>query len=81
MPWKKVTKMEEINRFVILASSGHFDMTNLCGQFGTGRKTGSKHLERYASLGLAVLQPRSHPGAHHSAQRSPHDARGRAETR
>jgi hypothetical protein len=61
--------MEEINRFVVLAQSGRFSVTDLCEQFGISRKTGYKHLERYAVLGLAGLQPRSHR-PHHSPQRT-----------
>ena len=61
--------MEEINRFVVLAQSGRFGVTDLCEQFGISRKTGYKHLERYAALGLAGLQPRSHR-PHHSPQRT-----------
>ena len=60
MPWKNVTHMEEINRFVILAQSDRFTITELCEQFGISRKTGYKHLERYAETGLKGLQPRSH---------------------
>ena len=60
MPWQNVTPMEEINRFVVLAQSGRFYLTDLCEQFGISRKTGYKHLERYAALGLPGLQPRSH---------------------
>jgi transposase len=52
--------MEELNRFVVLAQSGRFSVTDLCEQFGISRKTGYKHLERYAALGLAGLRPRSH---------------------
>jgi transposase InsO family protein len=52
--------MEEINRFIQLAKSGQFCVTDLCEQFGISRKTGYKHLERYAALGLAGLAPRSH---------------------
>jgi transposase len=52
--------MEEINRFVVLAQSGRFSVTDLCEQFGISRKTGYKHLERCAALGLAGLRPRSH---------------------
>ena len=69
MPWTNVTYMEEINRFVIRARSGRFTVTELCEQFGISRKTGYKHLERYAALGLAGLQPRSHR-PHHSPQRT-----------
>jgi transposase InsO family protein len=52
--------MEEINRFVILAQSDRFTITELCEQFGISRKTGYKHLERYAASGLDGLQVRSH---------------------
>ena len=48
--------MEEINRFVMLARSGRFSVTDLCEQFGISRKTGYKHLERYAELGLDGLR-------------------------
>jgi hypothetical protein len=44
--------MEEILRFVTLARSDRFSVTDLCEQFGISRKTGYKHLERYAVLGL-----------------------------
>jgi len=60
MPWKEVTPMEEIIRFVTLANSGRFTVTELCEQFGISRKTAYKHLERYAEGGLKALQPRSH---------------------
>jgi hypothetical protein len=49
MPWKTVTTMEEITRFVMLAQSNRFTITELCAQFGISRKTGYKHLERYAT--------------------------------
>lgn len=61
--------MEEINRFVMLARSGRFGVTDLCEQFGISRKTGYKHLERYAAQGLAGLHPRSHR-PHCSPQRT-----------
>jgi hypothetical protein len=44
MPWQNLTPMEEINRFVVLAQSGRFSVTDLCEQFGITRKTGYKHL-------------------------------------
>lgn len=69
MPWQKVTPMEEINRFVILARSGRFSISDLCEQFRISRKTGYKHLERYAALGLAGLRPRS-SRPHGSPQRT-----------
>lgn len=60
MPWQNLTPMEEINRFVVLAQSGRFTVTDLCEQFGVSRKTAYKHLERYACEGLAGLRTRSH---------------------
>lgn len=60
MPWKNVTSMEEITRFVLLAQTDRFTVTELCEQFGISRKTGYKHLERYAANGLKGLQTRSH---------------------
>ena len=60
MPWKNVTPMEEIIRFVILAQSARFTVSELCEQFGISRKTGYKHLERYAASGLKGLVGRSH---------------------
>jgi len=52
MPWNQVTPMEEIIRFVMLARSDHFTLTDLCEQFGVSRKTAYKHLARYATDGL-----------------------------
>ena len=69
MPWTDVTYREEINRFVLLARSGRFTVTELCEQFGTSRKTGYEHLERSAALGLAGLPPRRHR-PHHSPART-----------
>ena len=52
--------MEEIIRFVLLAQSDRFTITELCEQFAISRKTAYKHLERHAAAGLKGLQPRSH---------------------
>src|ERR1700720_1893990 len=60
MPWKNITHMEELIRFVNLAQSDRYTVTELCEQFGISRKTGYKHLERYAADGLKGLAPRSH---------------------
>jgi transposase InsO family protein len=60
MPWKEVTSMEEIIRFVSLAQTDRFTLTELCEQFNISRKTAYKHLERYATGGLQALAPRSH---------------------
>ena len=42
MPWKEVSPMEEIIRFVMLAQSARFTVSELCEQFGISRKTGYK---------------------------------------
>ena len=60
MPWTNVTPMEEIIRFVMLAQTDRFTVTDLCEQFGISRKTGYKHLERYAASGVKGLEERSH---------------------
>ena len=64
MPWKEVTPMEEIIRFVSLANSGRFSLLELCEDFGISRKTGYKHLARYEADGLRGLQPRSRRPKH-----------------
>lgn len=60
MPWQEVTSREELQRFVTLAQTDRFTLTDLCEQFGISRKTGYKHLARYAAGGLQALGPRSH---------------------
>jgi transposase len=52
--------MDERYRFDILAQTDRFTLTDLCEQFGISRKTGHKHLARYAASGLQGLEPRSH---------------------
>ena len=54
MPWKTITPMDEITRFVLLAQTDQCHVSDLCEQFGISRKTGYKHLERYALEGAAV---------------------------
>lgn len=60
MPWKNTIPMEEIIRFVSLAQTDRFTITDLCEQFSISRKTAYKHLQRYAEGGLKALAPRSH---------------------
>ena len=60
MPWKNITPMEEIIRFVMLSQSDRFTVTELCEQFGIRSATGYKHVERCAADGLQGLQTRSH---------------------
>lgn len=52
--------MEEIKRFVTLARTDRFTITDLSEQFGISRKTAYKYLERYAEGGPSALLPRSH---------------------
>ena len=39
MPWKNTTPMEEIIRFVSLAQTDRFTITELCERFGASRRT------------------------------------------
>ena len=59
MPWENVSPMEQKQRFVSLAGSGHFTVTELCREFGVSRKTGHKWLGRHAQEGLKTLEDRS----------------------
>ena len=68
MPWKNVSPMEEKQRFVNLAHSGRFTVTELCAEFGISRKTGHKWLARHAEAGMKGLEERS---------RAPHGVTGR----
>jgi transposase InsO family protein len=51
--------MEQKQRFISLAQSGHFTVSELCGEFGITRKTGHKWLVRYAAGGMKALEERS----------------------
>lgn len=59
MPWKERTPMTEKERFVTLAYTGRFTITELCADFGISRKTGHKYLHRYDSEGRSGLSERS----------------------
>ena len=52
--------MEEIIRFVTLAQSARFTVSELCEQVVISRKTGYEHLKRYSAAGLKGLAVRSH---------------------
>jgi transposase-like protein len=60
--------MEQKQRFINLAQSGHFTVTELCAEFGITRKTGHKWLGRYAAGGREGLEEHS---------RAPHQVTGR----
>jgi transposase-like protein len=59
MPWKNVSAMEQKQRFISLAGSGHFTMTELCRDFGISRQTGHKWVARHAEGGMKALEERS----------------------
>jgi transposase InsO family protein len=59
MAWNQVTLMEEKHRFVSLAGTGKFTVTELCADFKVSRKTGHKWLRRYQQEGTAGLRERS----------------------
>ena len=59
MPWNNESPMEQKQRFIHLAKSGHFTVSELCEDFGITRKTGHKWLARYAESGLAGLAEQS----------------------
>ena len=59
--------MEELTRFIALAQTERFTLTELCEQFGISRKTAYKHLERYALGGFKALEPRSSRPLHSPA--------------
>ena len=58
MPKKTVLPMEQRQRFVALAMSDQFTISELCEQFGISRKTGHKWIGRYAQFGSAGLAER-----------------------
>jgi len=60
--------MNEKERFVMLAQTGRFTITELCTDFGISRRTGHKYLRHYAEQGRAGLQelsrrPKGSPSA------------------
>jgi putative transposase len=64
MPWKTELPMELRQRFVSLAESGHFTITELCEQFSISRKTGHKWILRYRDFGVSGLADRSRAPIH-----------------
>lgn len=59
MPWKESNPMTEKERFVMLAGTGRFTISELCLDFGISRKTGHKYLSRYEALGRVGLRDQS----------------------
>ncbi|MEQ9823048.1 MAG: leucine zipper domain-containing protein [Puniceicoccaceae bacterium] len=59
MPWTEEELMEKKERFVELALSGKFYISDLSQQYGIIRKTAHKYLKRYKAEGKLGLQERS----------------------
>ena len=51
--------MDQKLRFVHLAKSGRFTISELCHDFGISRKTGHKYLRRYEQHGASGLHEKS----------------------
>ena len=67
MPWKTVDLMDQKLRFIHLAQSGKYTISELCHDFGISRKTGHKYLRRYqqhGACGLKELSRRPRHNAH-----------------
>jgi len=60
MPWKKVTSMDAITRFVMQAQSDRFTITELCEQFGISRKPATNIWALRPTSWLKGLAERSH---------------------
>jgi transposase len=72
MPWKKIEPMEQKHRFVSLAGTGKFTVTELCSDFHVSRKSAYKWLKRYRKEGAAGLRDRSrrpHGCSHQTAEK------------
>lgn len=63
MPWTHTPTTEQRLKFVTLANSGRFNVTELCVEFGISRKSGHKWLVRHAQGGAAAMA---------DASRAPH---------
>jgi hypothetical protein len=68
--------MKEIVRFVLLAQSDR-SATEPCEQFGISRKTGYRHLDRYAVAGTLVREAPAAPVSLPRALRGRADAKTR----
>jgi len=69
MPWLETAPMKERIKFIGLALSEMYTMSELCSRSGIGRKTGYKWVERYAAGGENALADRSRK-PHFSPQRA-----------
>ncbi len=64
MPWNEVEPMSEKEKFVTLAQTGRFTVSDLCKDFKISRKTGHKYLKRYGAEGRDGLIERSRRPKH-----------------
>ncbi len=55
MPWSNTPTTEQRQKFVTLANSGRFSVSELCLEFGVSRKCGHKWLVRHAEGGAKAL--------------------------
>jgi len=55
MPWNNTPTTEQRQKFVTLANSGRFTVTELCLEFGVSRNCGHKWLVRHAEGGASAL--------------------------
>ena len=55
MPWNTTPTTEQRLKFVTLANSGRFSVSELCLEFGVSRKCGHKRLVRHAEGGAKAL--------------------------
>lgn len=60
MPWKTITPHGRDRAICYVGPQWSVHDHDLCEQFGISRKTGYKHLERFAVEGLKGRQLRSH---------------------
>lgn len=70
MPWNNTPTAEQRLKFVTLANSGRFSITELCEEFGVSRQCGHKWLNRHAVGGAGALA---------DASRAPHSVPLRTE--
>jgi len=68
MPWKETKVIEERMKFIVAWKEGHWNISDLCREFGISRVTGYKYIQQYEKYGLDGLKnkstaPRSHPAA------------------
>jgi putative transposase len=67
MPWQELSPVDLRLRFITEWHTGHWTMTELCGEYAISRKTGYKWLDRYDAAGPRGLADRSRR-PHHSPQ-------------